>query len=184
MVGPTFIEGERVTLRPVERDDADFLQRGWSDPAVRTQIGVGRPRNRAQIESHIEGYVEDGGGAALLVCLDDDPVGEVTVKDLDSNRPELTCWIAPEYHGEGYGSEANALFIDYIFDTFEIRGLRARAFSSNAPSCTVLEKLGFTQEGTLRDHRFLDGEYEDVVLYGLLREEWANEHVLSPSGRR
>ena len=172
MPGPTFIEGDHVSLRPIERDDADFLQRGWSDPEVRTQIGVGRPRNQDQIQEYIEGYHEGGDGAVLLICLDDDPIGEVSVKDLDSTRPELTCWLTPKYHSESYGSEANVLFIDYVFETFEIRGLQARAFASNEPSCAVLEKLGFTQEGRLREHRFVEGDYIDVVLYGLLREEW------------
>lgn len=172
MPGPTFIEGERVNLRAVERDDTDFLQRGWSDPDVRTQIGVGHPRNRAQIESYIEGFIEGSGGSALFICRGDDPIGQVAAKDFDSTRPELSCWIAPEYHAEGYGTEANSLFIDYLFETFEKRGLTARAYASNEPSCAVLEKLGFTREGTLREHRFVEGEYVDVALYGLLREEW------------
>lgn len=175
MPGPAFIEGDRITLRPVERDDADFLQRGWTDPAIRVQFGVGYPRNRAQIEARIEQAIEGGDSITLFACLDSEPIGVVTAKDFDQIRPELACWVVPEHHGKGYGTEANSLFIDYLFETFEKRGLMARAYASNEPSCTVLEKLGFTREGTLREHRFVEGEYVDAVLYGLLREEWVED---------
>jgi ribosomal-protein-alanine N-acetyltransferase len=64
------------------------------------------------------------------------------------------------------------LLVDYAFESHEIRGLQAQAFAPNEGSVGVLENLGFTHEGTLRDARFRDGEYVDVVWYGLLREEW------------
>ena len=175
MPGPTFIDAERVTLRPVERDDAEFLQRGWSDPAVRVPLGLSRPNNQAQVEERIQEWIEGEDSVTLAVCLDGKPIGDVTVKDLDDTRPELAYWIAPEQHGEGYGSEAVSLVVEYVFDTFEKRGLVARAFASNEASRALLEKLGFVEEGRLRDHRFVDGEYVDSIFYGLLREEWVED---------
>lgn len=172
MSGQTFLEGERVVLRPIERDDAEFIQRSRNDPEIRVPVGVSRPQNRHQVEAHVEERVENGGGVNLLVWVDEEPIGEVGFKHLRRNRPELVYWLIPEYHGEGYGSEAVSLFVDYFFETFDRRGLVARTFDSNDGSIGLLESLGFTQEGRLREHRFVRGEYVDEVFYGLLREEW------------
>ena len=175
MPGPTFLDGQRVTLRPVERDDTAFLQRGWTDPDIRVPIGMRHPQNQAQVEGRIEEWIESDDSLTLFVCLDDDPIGEVTVRDLDRTRPELAYWIVLEHHGQGYGSEAVSLVIDYIFESFEKRGVMAHCFDTNEGSQALLESLGFTEEGRLREHRFVEGEYVDAVIYGLLREEWLDE---------
>ncbi len=52
------------------------------------------------------------------------------------------------------------------------RDLVARVIESNEASQQVWEKLGFTQEGELREEIFRNGEYENAYIYGLLKEEW------------
>lgn len=187
MPGSTFLYGERLTLRTVERDDAEFLQRWQSDPRVRVPLGMMHPRNLNQVEEGMEKYVESDDGINLLVCVDDwegadqadsddeteaTPVGMVSVMHLDHTRPELAYWLIPDAQGDGYATEAVELLLEYTFDTFEIQGLWAQAFAYNEGSWGLLERLGFVHEGTMRNHRFVRGEYVDVVCYGLLREEW------------
>ncbi|SFL59291.1 Protein N-acetyltransferase, RimJ/RimL family [Halogranum rubrum] len=191
MPGSTFLYGERLTLRTVERDDAEFLQRWQSDPRVRIPLGMMHPQNRKQVEEGMEKYVESDDGINLLVCVDDweetdgadgddakadepAPIGMVSVMHLDHTRPELAYWLVPDARGDGYATEAMELLLDYTFDTFEIQGLWAQAFAYNEGSWGLLERLGFEHEGTMRNHRFVRGEYVDVVCYGLLREEWSD----------
>lgn len=190
MPGSSFLHGERLTLRTVERDDAEFLQRWQSDPRVRVPLGMMHPRNRNQVEEGMEKYIESDEGINLLVCLDTDqdvvdeeatdedeagdatPVGMVSVMNLEHTRPELAYWLVPDAQGEGYATEAMELLLGYVFDTFEIQGLWAQAFAYNEGSWGLLDRLGFAHEGTMRNHRFVRGSYEDVRCYGLLREEW------------
>jgi RimJ/RimL family protein N-acetyltransferase len=186
MPGAVFRRGDRVTLRTVEREDADFVQRGPNHPAVGVSLGLDRPENHESAEDHVQSFEDDPNVATFVVCLEDGdgedadgadptPVGKVTVKNLHHTRPELSYWVVPEYQGEGYGTEAARVAVDYAFEAHEIRGLQAQAFAPNEGSVGVLENLGFTHEGTLRDARFRDGEYVDVVWYGLLREEWDDD---------
>ena len=196
MPGAVFRRGDRVTLRPVERDAAEFIQRGHNHPEVGVSLGLNRPENESEAESSIEGNEGDPLNVGLLVCIKEDdeptPIGKVSLQNLHHTRPELSYWIVPEYQGNGYGTEAVEVLVDYAFSAHEIRGLQAQTFAPNEGSVGVLEKLGFTHEGTLRDARFRDvrksrddfrspsealcasedGEYVDVVWYGLLREEW------------
>lgn len=197
MPGATFLRGDRLTLRTVERDDADFLQRWQSDPRVRVPLGMMHPKNRNQVEAGMENYIESDDGVNLLVCVEDpdetdldldalgeyddegrdgpQPVGMVSVMHLDHTRPELAYWLVPNAQGAGYATEALSLLVDYVFETFEVQGLWAQAFADNEASWGLLDRLGFTHEGTFRNHRFVRGEYTDVVCYGLLRGEWAEQ---------
>ncbi len=173
MPGTTFLRGDRVTLRTVERDDAEFVQRGHNDPDVRVPLGMTAPKNCSQIEDFVENDIEGDDSINLLVCLDDEPMGAVTVLNRHYDRPMLAYWLLPEYHGEGYATEAVGLLVDYVFESFDKHGLQAHAFAFNEGSRGVLERLGFTEEGRLREDRFVGGRYVDTVLYGLLRREWA-----------
>ena len=181
MPGAVFRRGDRVTLRTVEHEDAEFVQRGHNDPDVAVPLGMRHPENASEARSHIEDSEGDKLNVGLLVCIEDEndptPVGEVHLMDLHHTRPEISYWVLPEYHGNGYGTEAVGVLVDYAFGSHEIRGLQAQAFAPNEESTGVLESLGFTHEGALRDARFRDGEYVDVVWYGLLREEWEDTEV-------
>lgn len=181
MPGAVFRRGDRVTLRTVEREDAAFVQRGHNDPEVGVSLGVNRPENESEAEASIEDAEGDPLNVRLLVCLEDGeeptPIRQVYLQDLHHTRPELSYWVLPGYQGNGYGTEATEVLVDYAFEAHEIRGLQAQAFAPNDASIGVLEHLGFSHEGTLRDARFRDGEYVDVVWYGLLREEWEEREV-------
>lgn len=175
MPGAAFLRGDRVTLRTVERDDAEFLQRGHNEPEVRDPLGMYGPQNEDQVEEYIENKVESDRHINLLVTLDEEPIGVVTAMNTHHTRPELAYWLLPEVQGESYGKEAVGLLVDHLFETHEIHGLHAQAFHTNDASCALLESLGFTEEGRLREHRFRYGQYVDTVHYGLLRREWEED---------
>ncbi len=112
----------------------------------------------------------------LLACVDGDPVGFVALFDWDesSGRAELAYWVAPDHQGNGYGTEATELAVEYAFDERRCHRLVAGAHETNDASRALLETLGFREEGRQRQHVFVDGEYVDTVLYGLLANEWRN----------
>lgn len=184
MPGALVERGQRVTLRTVEREDVPFLQRAYANPALRYPLGNPTHKNQEQVEERFE----DDNQRRFLACLDgeeagpgqpdDDettPIGLVTVFDVDWSRTELGYWLVPEHQGEGYGTEAVALVVEYVFRTIDTPSLGATAFDFNDASRGLLESLGFTQEGRKRRARYVDGEHRDAVVYGILREEW-REH--------
>ncbi|MFC6725299.1 GNAT family N-acetyltransferase [Halobium palmae] len=179
MPGETFLRTDRLTLRTVERDDVDFLQRGHNDPDVRTPLGMYGPKNGAQVEGFVQGSVEDDDSIDLLVCVDDDPVGAATVNNLHWDRPALGYWLVPEARGNGYATEAVGALVDHLFETYDRHGVHARVFDFNEASRALLDRLGFAEEGRLRENRFRRGEYVDELTYGLLRREWEEARPLA-----
>ncbi|WP_158057667.1 GNAT family N-acetyltransferase [Halorussus halophilus] len=203
MSGVVFERGDRVTLRTIEREDTEFLQRGRNHPEVAGPLGMPFPENEIQIEESIEEWIEGDDSVNLFVCLDSEdadgtegdgdtksdednsesdedstettPIGMVNVMKLHWDRPLLSYWLLPDYQGEGYATEAMTVLLDYFFDSHYKRGVQARVFSHNEPSQALLERLGFEQEAALRDHVFVEGAYRDELVFGLLREEWIGE---------
>ena len=58
--------------------------------------------------------------------------------------------------------------------TDELQRVMAEIGSFNDASRQLVERLGFSREGRIRDHVFVHGKYQDVVQYGLLRAEWTD----------
>ncbi len=76
-----------------------------------------------------------------------------------------------ENWSKGYTSEAVALFVPFLFDYKPVDRIQATIFPENIASRRVLEKSGFTFEGTLRRALFHRGDYHDLALYSILRSE-------------
>lgn len=64
--------------------------------------------------------------------------------------------------------------IDFIFNYIAINKIKLQVFSFNTAAIRSYEKCGFSQEGILRNEIFRFGKFYDLVLYGLLREEWTH----------
>jgi RimJ/RimL family protein N-acetyltransferase len=180
MPGARVSQGERVTLRTVEEEDRAFCQRAFANPAVRVPIG-----NPVCSRSELGEVAEKEDGDQFLVCLDSEDagpgspeadettrIGWVGVDDVSYRRLDFGFWLASEFHGGGYGTEAVTLLVDYTFATYDHPAVGAIAYEFNEASRGVLESLGFEEEGRIRRDRFIDGEYVDMVQYGLLREDW------------
>jgi len=179
MPGARVSSGERVTLRTVEEEDLSFVQRAGANPEIRYPLG-----NPVTSRDDYQGYVGDDADR-FLICLDGEDagpgspdedevrrIGAAAVEDTDWKRPELGYWLVPEVHGQGYGTEAVSLVVDYVFRSYDAPAIGAAAYEFNEASRGLLASLGFSEEGRRKRYMFVDGEHRDMVLYGLLREDW------------
>ncbi|AHZ23054.1 acetyltransferase [Haloferax mediterranei ATCC 33500] len=174
MPGAAFLHGDTVTLRTIEREDIDFLHEMINNPDLWQGFGAPNPRSRHTVAQQFE---EQNTDVELLICRDEAPAGRVRLVDIDKDwgNAELTCYVAPEFHGRGLATEACQLLIGYGFDHLPVTKIVARIFDSNRASRGLAEKLGFTHEGTLRNHVYHNGRHLDLHHYGLLAEDWRTE---------
>jgi RimJ/RimL family protein N-acetyltransferase len=182
MPGPAFARGDRVSLHPVEAEDHEFVQYGRNHPEVRVPLTDSTIRTSGDVAEMFE-----DSEYHFLVCVEDpdeqtgygpedgpEPVGVVAFPWVRESTKvgSLMYWAAPEHHGNGYVTEATALFLDYVFDECGFHKVNARVNEDNEASAAVLEKLGFEREGTKRAESIVDGEWTDMHMYGLLADEW------------
>ena len=101
-------------------------------------------------------------------------IGQVCLKNIRwiNHKAEISLFIMREEQGKGYGSIALQAIIDYGFKRMNLYRLEAEVVDGNEVSGKMVKKMGFTEEGRLREAKFVNGEYRDILRYGLLRREY------------
>jgi RimJ/RimL family protein N-acetyltransferase len=87
-------------------------------------------------------------------------------------RAELGYWLAAAAWDHGFATEACRAAITFGFETLALARIYAQVIEDNTASMRVLDKLGMVREGVKRKHIVKGGRPRDVVIYGLLRDEW------------
>ncbi|MGZ6441831.1 MAG: GNAT family N-acetyltransferase [Pseudobdellovibrionaceae bacterium] len=88
-------------------------------------------------------------------------------------KSEVGYWIGEEFWGNGYCTEALMAGINFCFKHFGLNKITSRHLSYNPASGKVMKKAGMSQEGYLKQEMFRNGQFADMVVFGLLRSEWA-----------
>jgi RimJ/RimL family protein N-acetyltransferase len=93
--------------------------------------------------------------------------------DQDYRFAVLGYGVHGDLRGKGLSVEAASKIINEAFEHYpDLNRIRAHTDAENTSSMRVLEKLGFSHEGTLRENQFVKGKFVDEVIYGLLRKDW------------
>lgn len=166
-----------VTLRPVEDADLDVLYRIAAELDTWEQRNSGPPAPltrsawRSTRERSLEGALDEG--AIFVVDADGHAVGSVSLFDVDqfAGHAEVGIALAPEARGHGIGTAAITQLVEFAFVRRNMRRLHLQAIASNLGAIRAYEKAGFVVEGRLRQHAWVRGAYEDIVLMGVLRSE-------------
>jgi RimJ/RimL family protein N-acetyltransferase len=169
MPGPIVDVGDDLVLRTVEREDTEFVQRLFADPWARPMFHETNAKNESEVEEVLE-------ETADYDHPEDDettPVAFVYGHHVDRDRPSLAFWLPPERRGDGVGAAALELAVASLFRTYDAHSAGATVVDGDDYAQSVVEDAGFLKEGYGREAQFVDGEYRDVIEYGVLREEWS-----------
>lgn len=167
---------DAVHLRAFIEGDLAFLDRLCTDPDALGEFewpGFGDPRARRK-RWEADGYISAESAAVAIVRADDTAVGIATWKPVGSPSGvayEIGVGVLPEHRGQGVGTAAQKLLVDYLLDRTTANRIEAVTNSGNLSEQRALERLGFRREGVMRGRSFQHGEYTDVLVYGLLRSE-------------
>jgi len=107
---------------------------------------------------------------AVVRAADDTMVGacELRVDSPAHRRGSLGYTLARDEWGRGYATEAAAALLRFGFTGLGLHKISATCDPANAGSFRVLEKIGMTLEGQLRDHLSVRGEWRDRLLYAAI----------------
>jgi ribosomal-protein-serine acetyltransferase len=101
-------------------------------------------------------------------------VGVVSLKSIDTANSiaSLGYYIAATHQGRGLVTRACRILLDYAFGELQLNRVDIMCAPGNARSRAVPERLGFTEEATLREVQWLYNRYVDLVVYAMLRSDW------------
>lgn len=91
-----------------------------------------------------------------------------------NHKSEVRIWLLPEARGKGLGKAALKMLMDLAFNTLNFHRLEAEVYSFNTQSLKLIEQLRFRKEGVLREAKFFNGQYHDILRFGILRQEYLN----------
>jgi ribosomal-protein-alanine N-acetyltransferase len=172
------VTGPTLTLRYATAEDAPRLLELASDPAVTAWFSWGPYESLDQPEAYIaglEGKRERGELLDFLVVHPEaGPIGVTGLSELAARdrRATVGSWFGREWWGSGANRESKALITAVAFRQLGLDRVTAWANTRNGRSQVALERVGFRREGVLRGwHRHGD-ERHDVVVFGMLREQW------------
>ncbi len=176
------ILGERVRLRPVEKDDLPRFVRWFGDPELRRYLAAYLPLGYAQEEKWYERNLDRGPEQAWALevrsAADGETwalIGSCGLHEIHwrTRAAELGIAIGDRaYWGQGYGTDAVRALIRWGFETVNLNRIFLRVFADNPRAIRAYEKAGFIKEGALRQDEYHEGQYVDTLVMGILREEW------------
>ena len=112
---------------------------------------------------------------AVIATPDNSPLGWVS-RYGEKDNPHV-CFVGIDickdaYLNRGLGTEALKLWVDHLFSVSDMHKLGLDTWSFNPRMIRVAEKVGFVYEGRQREMRHWQGEWLDLLHFGILREEW------------
>ena len=165
-----------MIIRSWRPEDAAALARAINDEAVQANLrdGLPFPYTVSDAEAFIGFALSAGDGMYSFAVTENDAcIGCISLtrgENIHRLTGELGYYIARERWGRGYATRAVREICRYVFENTDIVRICAEPFADNAASCRVLEKAGFTLEGTLRANAIKSGRIRDTRMYSLLRE--------------
>lgn len=176
------IRTSRLVLRAITAEDADALFRIFGDPRLTRFWGHPTLADRAAALALVEEIHAGAASGELLqwgVVPDDESglIGTCTLAGVDRRhrRAELGAALAPSHQGHGFAEEAARAVIRHGFEELELHRITADVDPRNEAALGLARRLGFREEGRLREHYRQHEEWQDGVLFGLLKREWARQ---------
>jgi len=171
------LEGKLVNLRVEEKEDMKLVAEWLNNPDYFGEYNPLMQESRTELEKRYDTMspemkwfiIEKKDGSKI------GSIGHFAVGKLF----EIGYAIIPSERGKGYCTEAVRIMVDYMFLSKDIVRIQAHIDPGNKASQKVVEKAGFKKEGTIRKSFFTKGEWRDMLLYSILREEWKEPKILT-----
>ncbi len=171
------LRGERVVLRPIEKEDLKKLHELQSNVEL-VMLGNAswEPWSLASSEKEFEKHLESQEKGDFVIEVDGNIIGEIGLHEWRNRRAGAAAFgvgiYDPNYLSKGYGREAIGLFLDWAFRIMNYRKIHLETLAANERSVRCYKACGFVEEGLLRQHDYYNGDYADVLVMGILRDEW------------
>ena len=176
-----FLRGERVSMRPLEKEDMLKLRAWCNDPETRALTGEVTPMNQAAAEQFFERVQTDANRVWFVVVENEtgEVIGEAGLLRIFHpwRTADLTIILGEHSaRGKGYGHEAILLLMDYAFGALALHRLSIGVVGFNARALCFYESVGFKREGIQRDGYFHNHTFSDFVMMSILEDEFRLLH--------
>lgn len=163
--------------------DLDLFHQVHSDPSSVKYYGMFPLSRFEQSRNMINAYIDSeykNKSIHRVICSQttNKYMGEIGLFNINTthHRANAYCILLPEYRKRGISLEASILLYDEVFRTMQINRIQALVDCRNNTAKESLKGIGFSYEGKLSQYEFFDGEYIDMDLFALLKENFYDRY--------
>jgi RimJ/RimL family protein N-acetyltransferase len=173
------IEGTKTRLRALEKEDLPRCVRWFNDPDLRRFLNMRYPLSMTEEEQWWANRLERGGKGDHIFAIeaeDGSHIGNIGLHNVDHENRRAMVGIAigeKARWGRGYGTDAMRALLGWAFGYLNLHRVYLTVYAFNERAIRCYRTCGFQHEGTMRQAQYIDGEYIDEWMMGILREEFA-----------
>jgi RimJ/RimL family protein N-acetyltransferase len=175
-----YLYGKRIMLREYRQEDYNAI-RAWVNDRETVQYLSARywmPQSAADTADLLEHATHAGGNGAFFVIADRESgeyLGQIDLISINwkLHFAEMAVVLGREtQRGKGIGGEAIALMLEYVFTVLGLNRVELDVAVGNRRAVRCYEKAGFVLEGTKRQAFMVGGEYHDLLVMAVLKQDW------------
>ncbi len=176
------LEGKLVRLRAMEADDLEPNYRWMNDGEVTRYLATRYPISRAEERRWLEGRPANGYAHGVFFAIETKNgvhIGNTNLMQVHPEDRKAAFGIMigdKDYWSNGYGTDAIVTLLRFAFGEMNLNRVWLHTFDFNERAQACYRKCGFIEEGRLRQHYYAMGRYWDVVVMGVLRDEFEALH--------
>lgn len=165
--------GFNVTLGPLDSTSKHKIREWRNNPAVYKWCRQRTMISDVEHDRWFEAQSKDPSIQMFSIYSDNRFVGVCGFTSIDNvnRRAEFSLYIAPDSHGDGYGTSALKTLFSHGFKDLGFHSIWGETFEDNK-AARMFEKIGMKKEGIRREFYFKNGKFIDAHLYGVLGSEW------------
>lgn len=168
-----YLINNNIVLRSIEIEDAHILRQMINDPKLENLVvGWSQP---VSLHYQIEWIKNISNDFRYMIDFADVTVGTCSITNVDykNSTASLNIKLCNEnYKGKGIGTSVIDMLLNYCFNELNLNNISASILDYNAPSLSLFNKCGFTQEGVLKNRVFKNGKYHNLVVLSISRDEY------------
>lgn len=141
---------------------------GWVDGATEAST-----YQESDIPAWLQQFA-DGNGFTCGIYLEDELVGTISLHEINRHlgQTSIGYYLGEKGLRKGVMTDVVRFVTNYCFETLGLNRVVIECATGNLRSRRIPERLGFTEEGVLRDAEKLYGTYHDIVVYAMLKQDW------------
>jgi len=171
------IYGDEVILRSIQESDARYMYAALQDDEFRRCTGTHPRFTFEQVRYHCAESVNEADRVDFAILSQDEHLrvmGEVVLNEIDEDNKSANFRIAlydKVYFGRGFAAEASRLIIGYAFNELQLHRISLEVYEFNLRAIKLYEKLGFQNEGVLRDSLYWGGQYYSSIMMATIKDK-------------